>query len=219
MHPHRVHGPALMAVTTTSREEVDWTTEGMERIYPEAWHEFSVASGAIARERPVEAYARRLAAEAWDRWESWHVSLLSPELRGEYIAEERRRMTFALLVTHYWSNEGFLSNGQEILGRIHELDRIPGHLIHGRRDVSGPAVTPWKLHQRWCGSKLTIVEDEGHAGSQSLQALVAAAQEIRAGLQDCYLPGPLPRPRRQVFPSSPERSWNGTTRKQKTYPL
>lgn len=91
-------------------------------------------------------------------------------------------MTFALLVTHYWSNDGFLSNGQEILGRIHELDGIPGHLIHGRRDVSGPAVTPWKLHQRWRGSKLTIVEDEAHGGSKSLQAMVAAVQEIRAGL-------------------------------------
>ncbi len=191
-HPHRVLGIAVVAVTTTSRDEVDWITEGMERIFPEAWHEFSVASGATARERPVEAYARRLAgadredarlaAEAWDRWESWHVSLFSPELRGAYIADERRRMTFALLVAHYWSNDGFLAGGQEILSRIHELDGIPGHLIHGRRDVSGPAITPWKVHQRWRGSKLTIVEDEGHVGSTSLQALAAAVQEIRAGL-------------------------------------
>lgn len=91
-------------------------------------------------------------------------------------------MTFVLLVTHYWSNDGFLAGGQEILSRIHTLDGIAGHLIPGRRDVSRPAITPWQLHQRWRGSRLTIVEDEGHIGSASPQVLAAAVQELRTGL-------------------------------------
>ena len=189
-HPRRVLGLALMAVTTTSREEVDWITGGVGRIFPEAWHEFAAESGAGPGERPVDAYARRLAgadredarlaAAAWDRWESWHVSLDDPESTGMYIADERARMTFALLVTHYWSNDGFLAGGQEILARVHELAGIPGHLIHGRRDVSGPAITPWRLHRKWADSKLTIVDGEGHGGPQSVALLVAAVEEIAA---------------------------------------
>ena len=191
-HPHRVTGIALMAVTTTSRDEVDWITEGVGRIFPEAWHEFAEASGAGQGERLVGAYARRLAgpdrkdaeaaALAWDRWESWHVSLDAPQMRGRYIQEERARMTFALLVTHYWSNDGFLVGGERILDRIHELEGVPGHLIHGRRDVSGPAVTPWLLHRRWPGSTLTIVDGEGHGGPTCVQAFCDAVEQL-AGMQ------------------------------------
>ncbi|MDD0857444.1 alpha/beta fold hydrolase [Arthrobacter alpinus] len=46
-HPDRVLGIALMAVTTTNRDEVDWITEGVGRIFPEAWDEFAAASGAL----------------------------------------------------------------------------------------------------------------------------------------------------------------------------
>lgn len=191
-HADRVLGIALMAVTTTNRDEVDWITEGVGRIFPEAWDEFAEASGAIAGERVVEAYARRLAgadredariaAIAWDRWEAWHISFSSYWQSGPMFSDERLRMTFALLVTHYWANDGFLVGEMEIIPRIHELDGIPGYLIHGRRDVSGPVVTPWKVHRQWATSKLTIVEDEGHGGPASVEALVAAVEEISAGL-------------------------------------
>lgn len=191
-HPHRVLGIALVAVTTTSRDYVDWITNGVGRIFPEAWAEFADAAGAWPGERVVEAYARRLAgpdrddallaAAAWDKWESTHISLSSSWQPGPIFEEESQRMTFALLVTHYWSNDGFLTGRQEILPRIHALDGIPGHLIHGRRDVSGPAVTPWQLHQRWKGSRLVIIEDEGHGGPKSMAALTNAVEEISAGL-------------------------------------
>ncbi|WP_425863516.1 prolyl aminopeptidase [Arthrobacter sp. TWP1-1] len=191
-HPGRVFGIALMAVTTTNRDEVNWITEGVGRIFPEAWDEFAQASGALPGERVVEAYARRLAsadredaraaAIAWDRWEAWHISFSSYWQPGPMFSDERLRMTFALLVTHYWANDGFLVGDKEIIPRIHELDGIPGYLIHGRRDVSGPAITPWMIHRQWATSKLTIVEDEGHGGPASVEALVAAVEEIRAGL-------------------------------------
>lgn len=191
-HPDRILGIALMAVTTTNRDEVDWITEGVGRIFPEAWEEFAAASGAAPGERVVEAYARRLAgadrddaeiaAVAWDKWESWHISFSSYWQPGPMFSDERQRMTFALLVTHYWSRDGFLTGEKEIIPRIHELNGIPSHLIHGRRDVSGPAITPWKLHRKWDTSKLTIVEDEGHGGPASVEALIAAVEEINDGL-------------------------------------
>ena len=40
-HPDRVLGVVLFAVTTTSRREVDWITEGVGSIFPEAWDRFA----------------------------------------------------------------------------------------------------------------------------------------------------------------------------------
>jgi proline iminopeptidase len=187
-HPDRVIGIALVAVTTTSRGEVDWITEGVGSIFPEAWAEFRDAAGARRGERVVDAYARRLAggdrhdarraAAAWDRWESTHISLDPNWQPGPRVDDERQRMTFALLVTHYWSRDGFLTGGQEILPRISELDGIPGHLIHGRRDVSGPVVTAWQLNRRWSGSRLRVIEEEGHGGPKSMAALSDAVERI-----------------------------------------
>ena len=187
-HPDRVLGIALVAVTTTSRDEVDWITEGVGRIFPEAWAAFADDAQLQPGERVVEAYARLLAgadrddatraALAWDRWESTHVSLDPYSKPGLLFDDERERMTFALLVTHYWSNDGFLTGGQEILPRISALDGIPGYLIHGRHDVSGPVITPWRLHQEWTSSRLIVVEDEGHGGPLSIAALSDAVEEI-----------------------------------------
>ena len=189
-HPGRVLGIALVAVTTTSREEITWITEDVGRIFPEAWADFAAAARAAPGERLVEAYARRLAgrdrddarlaAAYWDRWESTHISLDPNWLPGQRFDDEGERMTFALLVTHYWANDGFLADGQEILARAHRLNGIPGHLIHGRRDISGPAVTAWRLHSQWATSRLVIVEDEGHGGPTSMAALRQAVEDIAA---------------------------------------
>jgi proline iminopeptidase len=189
-HPDRVLGIAVVAVTTSSREEIDWITEGVGRIFPEAWAEFAEAANAGPGERVVEAYARRLAGQdrddarraalSWDRWESTHISLDPAWRPGPLFEDERARMTFALLVTHYWANDGFMSNGQEIIPRAHGLNGIPGYLIHGRRDISGPAITAWELHRRWESSHLLVIEEEGHGGPASIAALTQAVEEIAA---------------------------------------
>ncbi len=106
-----------------------------------------------------------------------HVSLDPHWLPGPLFGNERERMAFALLVIHYWA-DGFLVDGQEIIPRIHELNGIPGYLIHGRRDISGPSVTAWRLHQRWESSRLVIIEDEGHGGPASMAALTQAVEQI-----------------------------------------
>lgn len=179
-HPDRVSGLVLAAVTSGSRAEIDWITEGVGGIFPEAWHEF--ASEALAAgERVVEWYARRLrdpdpgvrasAADAWDRWESTHVSLGPGWTPGPLFEDPRERANFATLVTHYWANDCFLA--PPILDRVHQLAGVPGSLIHGRRDVSGPAQTAWQLHRRWPDAVLHVVEDEGHGGPR-MMALAAA---------------------------------------------
>ncbi len=197
-HPERVSGLLLAAVTTTGREEVDWITEGVGRIFPEAWDRFVAASGRRPGERVVEAYARRLragdrvdraaAALDWDRWEAAHVSLDTPGWRETLFDDPEARLTFATLVTHYWANDGFLPGDRAILARAGELSDIPTLLLHGRRDVSGPAITAWRVHERIANSRLEILEDTTHAGPRMWPIMRAALEELEAGR---WSPGPV----------------------------
>ena len=49
------------------------------------------------------------------------------------------------------------------------ISHIPAALLHGRRDISGPVMTPWRLHQQWPASRLHIVETEGHGGPEMME--------------------------------------------------
>lgn len=191
-HPKRVRALALMAVTTTSRSEVEWITEGVGRLFPAEWDEFDRASQRRSGERIVDAYAhlltssdastREAAAAAWDRWENVHVSLDHPELRNEGHVGPDRREEFARLMTHYWSNDAFMPGDDAILARLDRIQQIPTTLVHGRKDISGPAVTPWRLHQGLPQSALTIAEDEGHGGPQQSAELTRALDRVAVGV-------------------------------------
>jgi len=176
-HPGRVTELVLTAVTTGGREEIDWITEGVGRVFPEAWERF--AAGTPDGVRVVEHYARLLrdpdptvrsaAADAWDAWESTHVSLDPGWVAGPLHQDPRERQNFATLVTHYWAHDCFLPGDAAVLARAHELEGIRGVLVHGRRDISGPVITPWTLHRAWPGSELHVVESEGHGGELEME--------------------------------------------------
>jgi len=180
-HPDRVSELVLTAVTSGDREEIDWITEGVGAFFPEAWERF--ASEARNGERPVDAYARLLrdprpevrasAAVRWEEWESTHISL-DPNFAPRAFDTDRERENFATLVTHYWSNDCFLTGSARIRDRIGELGGIRGVLIHGRHDISSPAAIPWSMHKAWPGSVLHIVETEGHGGDREMQLTAEA---------------------------------------------
>lgn len=184
-HPERVLGVVLMAVTITDRFQVEWITETVGAIFPEAWERLAShaeAAGIGYRRgegRLIEAYAqlmtqpdlavRDAASRAWVEWEDHHVSIgTAGVVRNRRWDDEDYRLVFATLVTHYWAHDGFLE--PPILERMGSLAGVPATLIHGRRDVSGPAVIAWQLHRSWPGSELIIDEGEGHGGV----AMVAA---------------------------------------------
>jgi proline iminopeptidase len=173
-YPERVSALVLAAVTTTSRTEVTWITETVGRFFPEAWYEFEQRGNRSAGERLIDAYYRLIrdpdrktrerAADAWCKWEDVLVSL-NPEAKpSARFADPDFRMNFATLVIHYFANAAFLK-GQEILKNMERVAHLPGVLIHGRLDVSGPLHTAWQLHQRWSKSRLVVVETEGHGGT------------------------------------------------------
>ena len=191
-HPERVVGLALGLVTTTSRREVAWITEGVGRIFPDAWERFAGAVPPALRDRPlVDAYAELLlhpdpavhgpAAAAWCAWEDAHVSLSPGHRPSPRYQDPVFRLGFARLVTHYWRNAAFLEEDQ-LIREAHRLHGIPGVLICGRYDVSGPVESAWRLSRAWTHSRLVVLDDIGHSAGGSFGAtLTAAIDEVSGG--------------------------------------
>ncbi|WP_187350555.1 prolyl aminopeptidase [Glycomyces terrestris] len=190
-HPDRVSELVLFSVTNTSCREVEWITRDMGRVFPEEWARFRDVVPASERDGDLAAaYARLLAdpdpavrdraAREWCRWEDVHVSTAPGHEPDPRFEDPRFRMRFARLVTHYWSHAGFMDDGQ-LLRDAGRLAGIPGVLIHGRLDISGPADIPWNLAQVWPDAELILVSDEGHgvSGSTTADAIVAATDRFR----------------------------------------
>jgi proline iminopeptidase len=66
---------------------------------------------------------------------------------------------------------------------VNRLSGIPSVLIHGRLDLGGPLITPWRLTQSWPGSELVIVAEAGHDARDPgmSEALVAATNRFADG--------------------------------------
>jgi proline iminopeptidase len=190
-HPQRVKALVLGPVTTTSRREVEWITRDVGRIFPREWDRFAAAVPEALRHLPlVDAYAtllfdadpvvREHAAREWCLWEEAHVSLAPGHRPNPRYDDLEFRLRFARLVTHYWRHLAFLEEDQ-LLRDAPQLDGIPGVLVHGRYDVSGPLETAWRLSQRWSTSELRVIEDAGHGdGDAFLAAMLDALARFAA---------------------------------------
>jgi len=187
LFPESVSELILISVVMTTKREVEWVTQDMGRIFPEAWARFR--DGVPAAERDgslVDAYSRLLegpdaaareqAAKDWCAWEDVHVSLQPGFQPSARYTNPTFRMGFARLVTHYWRHAAWLEDGA-LLRDATKLAGIPGVMIHGRHDVSGPADIPWHLAQRWPDSELTILAGAGHGGGAGMTEAVLAATE------------------------------------------
>jgi proline iminopeptidase len=181
-HPRRVNALVLALVTTTSRREVEWITRDVGRLFPAEWDRFAGAVPDALRHLPlVDAYAELLfdpdpavrenAAREWCAWEDAHVSLTPGHRPNPRFEDPEFRLRFARLVTHYWRNAAFLEADQ-LLRDAPALEGIPGVLIHGRYDVSGPLETAWRLSRSWTTSRLHVIDDAGHGGQGSFPAAI-----------------------------------------------
>jgi proline iminopeptidase len=163
-YPKRVSEMVLFSIVTTTRGEVEWVTRAMRRLFPAQWTRFR--DGVPATERDgslVEAYSRLLhdpdasvrekAARDWCAWEDTHVAVRSDYRPDPRYDDPVFRMCFARLVTHYWSHAAWLDDGV-LLREAGKLAGIPGVLVHGRLDVSGPPDIAWELAQAWPDAEL-----------------------------------------------------------------
>jgi len=173
-HPKRVSALVLAAVSTGTADDIDWLTVHAGRFFPAEWHQFRdhIPVG-LRDKRLVDAYhtlvmgpdpaVREAAAVAWCLWEDAHVATTPGARPNPSYDDPRFRLGLARQVTHCWRNNSWLAD-DEIVRNAPRLAGIPGWLIHGRLDLSGPLDAPWRIHQAWPGSQLIIVDDEGHGG-------------------------------------------------------
>jgi proline iminopeptidase len=127
----------------------------------------------LARLTDPDPEVRDRAARAWCRWEDTHVSL-DPAAEPHWsLLAPAERLLIATHVVNNWAHTAWLGESG-ILDRLDAVTHLPAVLIHGRLDASGPLVTAWELHRRWPGSRLVVVEDEGHGGRAMIVELEAA---------------------------------------------
>jgi proline iminopeptidase len=187
-HPERVTELVLAAVTDGDRRDTEWITRDMGRVFPREWERFRDIVPSAERDGDLAAaYSRLLhdpdpevrakAAHEWCLWEDTHMSLAPDAEPFLSVAEPEFQLAFARLVTHYWSHGCFLEERQ-LLRDIGRLHGIPGVLIHGRYDVSGPLGTAWALHRAWPGSELVVLDDTGHGGGSMAAAIIAATDRF-----------------------------------------
>jgi proline iminopeptidase len=180
--PERVTELVLFSVVTTTRAEVRWVTHHAGRFYPEQWARFR--DGVPPHERDGDlaaAYARLLqdpdpavrerAARDWCDWEDTHVG--GPH--DTRYDDPAFRMRFARLVTHYWSHAAWLEDGA-LIRDAGRLAGIPGVLVHGLLDLSGPVDVPWRLARAWPDAELVLIGEGPHGlRDQATRAAVADA--------------------------------------------
>jgi proline iminopeptidase len=117
---------------------------------------------------------REQAAIDWCAWEDTHVATFPGATHDPRYDDPVFRMTFARLVTHYWAHAGFLEDGQ-LIRDLPRLAGIPGVLVHGRLDISGPLDIAWEVAKGWPDAELVVVGDAGHGGG-------SWSAELRAGI-------------------------------------
>jgi proline iminopeptidase len=185
-HPQRVAGIILIGVTMTRPGEIDWLYHGLRLLLPEQWERFRAgAPDHLSEGNLVEAYrqlmekpdqaVREAAAHQWCTWEDAVIAHETQGSPGQYSAKpDTAKLAFVRICTHYFAHHGWLDDGQ-LLRDAHRLRGIPGILIHGRLDLSGPLLTAWELAQAWPDAELMVVEDSGHTGSPGMEAALRLA--------------------------------------------
>ncbi|WP_083267031.1 prolyl aminopeptidase [Mycolicibacterium porcinum] len=185
-HPERVTGIILVGVTMTRLQEIDWLYHGLRLLLPVEWERFRSGVPAEDRDRNlVEAYrqlmespdlaTREQAARDWCAWEDAVIAHETLGAPGQYSAKPNMaKLAFVRICTHYFAHGAWLDDGQ-LLRDAHRLAGIPGVLIHGRLDLSGPLLTAWELAQKWPTAKLRIIDDAGHTGSPAMAEAIADA--------------------------------------------
>ncbi|MBJ7288310.1 prolyl aminopeptidase [Williamsia sp.] len=194
-HPERVSEILLVAVTTSSRRELDWLYRGVARFFPEEWDRFRAGAGvgehrpATERQDLVATYARLVndpdievrtaAVDAWCRWEDTVLSL-EPRPKSNPFGDRPSdaRVALVRICSHFFANAAWLDEGV-LIREAHRLAGIPGVLVHGRLDFSCPAETAYDLARAWPGSELFITDDGGHTGSTQIgRRLLEAADRF-----------------------------------------
>ena len=173
-HPDRVTGIALRATFLGTRAELEGAfLDTLPRFYPDLSHDFINALPPEERDRPLDAYWRRIldadpavhgpAARAWhdtERTLSEHTPS-RVRLDAHPQGSARPLPTTPFMEAHFFQNDCFLRQGQ-LLAEAGKLASIPGLIVQGRYDLLCPPATSHALAAAWGRCELRVVDAAGH---------------------------------------------------------
>lgn len=173
-HPERVSELVLRGIFLLRPAEIAWFyQQGASDLYPDAWEPYWSFIPPGERGDMLGAYHRRLtgpdaavaleAARRWSIWEGSTSHLLESPGTVERFGEDRFALAFARIEVHYFINQAFMEEPNQILRDIGRLQHIPAVIVQGRYDVVCPMRSAWDLHRAWPGATLRIVPDGGHS--------------------------------------------------------
>ncbi len=187
-HPDRAVHLVLRGVFLMTRAELNWFYQGgVAKFYPDRWKEFITELPEDERADVIGAYQRRLFdadeaiqthfARLWTQWESSLATIA--DIKGGYSAPASYARAFARIENHYFSNGGFIDEGQ-IIKNMSKIMHIPGTIVQGRYDMICPPQTAFQLHENWPMSRLLMVSSAGHSLSESgiSSALVGVMDDL-----------------------------------------
>jgi proline iminopeptidase len=174
-HPDRVTGIVLRATFLGTRAELEGAfLDALPRFYPGLSDDFLKLLPPEERDRPLDAYWRRIldsdpavhgpAARAWHDTER----ILSEHGPGRTrldlasLTSTRALPGSPFMEAHYFQNDCFMRPDQ-LLADAGRLVGIPGIVVQGRYDLLCPPATSQALATGWREAEIRFVEGAGHS--------------------------------------------------------
>lgn len=196
-YPQHVSGIILRGAFLASKRDLDWFFgEGVGRIFPDEWDKFTALLEdtdtnyidviADYHEMISSAYQQERvnAAQAWDRWTSkivtWTLPQEDEKTDCEASNEENEKLIRSVgLEVHYAVNQYFIERDQ-LINNIEKLPNVPVKIVHGRRDITCPLESSWRLHKLLPNSELVILPESGHLANETamIDTLVSMTDEM-----------------------------------------
>jgi len=190
-HHDKVLGLIVRGTFLARKADTQWfySDQGVARIYPQQWQEFTASVPEEARNDISRYYYTCLtkgsaeqAKSATFAWANWGGCVVSnaefPALPMEEISADMSHE--ASIELHYVVNHSFIEDN-EILNNVDKLAGIKGIIIHGQRDYLCPLESSYQLHQQWANSELVVLPESGHLANGDeamIGALVNATDEM-----------------------------------------
>ena len=192
-HPRRVSGIVLRATFLGTRAELEGAfLVNLPRLYPKLYDDFLDVLPPEDRDRPLDAYWRRIldpdpavhgpASRAWHDAERILSEHKPSKTRLDLAAVNdigRGLPSTPFMEAHYFKNDCFMKPGQ-LLENAGQLKGISGIIVQGRYDLLCPPSTAHTLMAVWPDAKLRIVEAAGHSlyDPGVKDAVIAAIDEL-----------------------------------------
>ena len=184
--PNNVSGIILRGAFLARHEDLNWFLDGVTKIFPDYWHEFSeiYPNNNLIQHIHDDVFSNDKAKQlkAAIAWATWAGRIVTSSITSEYVLEtddKQKLINETRIEMHYANNRYFIKENQ-IVDNLSNIPDIPVTLIHGRQDLTCLPESSYLLHRSLSNSKLMLLPETGHLGSETamINALVTTTDNF-----------------------------------------